>query len=463
MKIFLYYLIIYLLTIDYIYANIVPPLLNSPANLSNLKNYDLSAKENPDKNKKNKKNFPTRWGGNALVQSQETINGIDVTIYKLTGNAWIIHKNVRLVGDTIEIIGQDAVKANLTGGVTVYDNENGTVLKAERGKYDKFEETIHIEGNPVIIYKSKNGNNTIARSKYIKRTIPDSKTELAEFIEIQNKDFTILSDKAVLFEKEDRFEIPDKPMVFGNHIFMNGDSLVYTEQDENITLKNHPVIVQRGKDSSLIKTSENPDSNDETKTDDQGKREEKTTLATADELIYHNDGDINSYTGLFGNAFIINDTTTVQADFIKSYGKENDKLEARNNIIVNDKKEKIVMKGNVFDYNKAKNYSHLTDNVSAEFLNKKTEEVQTTMTAVEFERYFDIKEIVARGDVIIHGDDYNATGAYATYFEDLKKIHLEGNPSLIQDGKKINSGRIIIFPDTNQIILSDGIKLQSEE
>ena len=44
-----------------------------------------------------------------------------------------------------------------------------------------------------------------------------------------------------------------------------------------------------------------------------------------------------------------------------------------------------------------------------------------------------------------------------TYYEEEKKILVNGNPSIERDGSKISCGLIIIYPDTNRILLSDGL------
>ncbi|MCX7999069.1 MAG: hypothetical protein N3A69_08990, partial [Leptospiraceae bacterium] len=74
-------------------------------------------------------------------------------------------------------------------------------------------------------------------------------------------------------------------------------------------------------------------------------------------------------------------------------------------------------------------------NPKVEFLDSE-ENTKASLTAYEIERFADKKEIVARGNVKIESEDSIARGQYATYFEESKKIILEGNPSLERGGTR---------------------------
>ncbi|EMY25264.1 OstA-like domain protein [Leptospira interrogans serovar Australis str. 200703203] len=99
----------------------------------------------------------------------------------------------------------------------------------------------------------------------------------------------------------------------------------------------------------------------------------------------------------------------------------------------------------------------MTDSGKIDFLDKKTEAVTSTMTAVEFERFMDKNETVIRGNVFMEGKDSSATGEYATYFEKEEKVYLEGNPTLRKNGRDIHAGKIIFFPREGRALLTDGI------
>ena len=442
-------------------AEIIPPLLNSPVSL-NIKPAIIQDKEETNETIE-KIREATKWGGRALTQAKKNINGIDVNVFSITGGAWILHNNVKLSARSIELIGEDAVAGYLKGGIVILDKDNGTTLTASKGVYDKFNESVTIEGDPVIVYKNKNGASTVARSRIIYRNLAEAKTELQDYVEIHNQDYTMLANHAFLFEKEDRYEIPGHPMIFGKDTFMNGESLVYDGTDGNIYLKNNPVIIQRGKKEE--KDSDPKEQNENAA--EQPDEEEpvlKTIYSTANELVIHKGKtEMESFTGLTGNARVISENHIFSADYIKTYGETDSRLEAKNNIIARDKAGKMFLKGETLEFDQKKQYAHITDNVSVEFVDEETQELKSKMTAIEIERFMDREEMVARGNVVITGPDYVASGAYATYYEKEKKIHLEGNPVLQKDNKKMSTGTIVIYPEENKLYLKDGIKLKNED
>ena len=97
-----------------------------------------------------------------------------------------------------------------------------------------------------------------------------------------------------------------------------------------------------------------------------------------------------------------------------------------------------------------------------EFLDKENAEVNSTMTSIEIERFGEKKEVVSRGDVNLVSNESTVHGEYATYFEESEKMYVEGNPSLKQENKTVYCGRIIIYPNSDKIILTDGLNVNKK-
>jgi len=132
-----------------IQANTRPALLISPLNLSDG---NFPYIETAKSSKKNQSKIPATWGGATLSQETKNVEGIDMTVYSLTGGAWILHKKVKLSANSIEIVGEDAYRGHLKGQTKVEDPENGITLTAGKGIYDKAQETVTLEGRRDIIY-----------------------------------------------------------------------------------------------------------------------------------------------------------------------------------------------------------------------------------------------------------------------------------------------------------------------
>jgi lipopolysaccharide export system protein LptA len=159
---------------------------------------------------------------------------------------------------------------------------------------------------------------------------------------------------------------------------------------------------------------------------------------------------------LTGDSKVIQEDYQFSGNNLSAFGLNYKNLKSNDDFIFFDKKSNIKIFGKLFEHIEEKGYTHITEDPKIEFMNK-SGEVSSTLTTVELERFDDRKEIVARGDVQILSESGIIRGQFATYYEEEKKILVNGNPSIERDGSKISCGLIIIYPDTNRILLSDGL------
>ncbi len=143
-------------------------------------------------------------------------------------------------------------------------------------------------------------------------------------------------------------------------------------------------------------------------------------------------------------------------------GENNGNIEAKEAVVFLDKENRVRLSGDTLEHNKETEYTHLTDNAIVEFLDKENTKVNSTLTSVEVERFGTKKEIVSRGDVNIVSEQSTIKGEYATYFEETEKMYVEGNPSLRKDDKVLYCGRIIVYPNLDKIILTDGLNVNKK-
>ena len=71
---------------------------------------------------------------------------------------------------------------------------------------------------------------------------------------------------------------------------------------------------------------------------------------------------------MFGNAKMKRPDTEFQATYIKAFGKNNEKVEARENVTMVDYENNVRLSGNLLEYDKESEYTHITEDAKIEFL-----------------------------------------------------------------------------------------------
>ncbi|EMJ95639.1 LptA/OstA family protein [Leptospira alstonii] len=432
------------------YGNVKPPI--PVGNETADRKFVNVLPENPEK-KNTTPNFPTLWGGSSLTQEDKTISGLKVTAFLLDGGAWIQHKKVKLSANQIEIYGKDAFKGFLRGGVFIQDGDNGVTLRAGVGEYDKFEEKVIIKVRPRLFHTDKSGVKTVISATFIERNLANKTTLLKENVIIAHPQITILCKEAVFEEDADKITTDPDPILIAKDRYLTGKQLTFYTNANKVELNGESILFQNYTEKEAVENKDKKDSAEE-----KIKKEvTRVSIFKGDRLVSDKDENGETRIGLYGNATIYRRNLKMNAEKLTSYGKNSSKIEARNQITVHDRENALILSGNILDYFKNDQYIHLTDSGKIDFLDKKTEAVTSTMTAVEFERFMDKNETVIRGNVLIEGKDSSATGEYATYYEKEEKLYLEGNPTLKKNGRDIHAGKIIFFPREGRALLTDGI------
>ena len=377
---------------------------------------------------------------------------------------------MKLSASTIEILGEEAYKGFLKGQTKVEDPENGITLTAGKGIYDKAAETVILEGRPTLYFKDKEKKITKITSPYLKRYLSDNKTVFEGGVIVENGEYTIYSETAVFLEKEDSLLMENYPFIFGKDTFLTGEKVTYSNATKNTVLENDTILLKLGYESPRKKASLKKDAKPDVDNNDKPESQESETpekvkrisVFTGEKMIYQTGDDETRYVGMFGTAKMMRDDFEFSGSYIKAFGKENGNIEAKEEVVLLDKENHIRLSGNVLEHSKEKDYTHITDNALIEFLDKENAEVNSTMTSIEIERFGDKKEVVSRGDVNLVSNESTVHGEYATYFEESEKMYVEGNPSLKQENKTVYCGRIIIYPNSDKIILTDGLNVNKK-
>ncbi len=460
-KTILFLLILISLVIP-LFSVVQPPLLIGPENIFLTPNSDYF----PIKSEKKSK-VPTKWGGASLTQIEKSFNGFPMKTFLLGGGAWIYHNKIKLSSNEIEIIGEDAIRAELKGKVEVEDFENQTYFYANKGFYDKVTEKVVLEGRPRLFHTSKEKKKTKISAEKITRYLNEGKTVLEGRVYIENDDLRVVGENATYYESSKKLEIVNRPFIFAEHKFLSAERLVYNTESNEISLEEKAFLIQTTEESespvSLIASKKKKEAKpEEEKKSSQTQQEKKTSVFLGDKMIHQGSGEKRS-TGLVGNAKIFRPDGEFSADNLKSIGSNGELIQANGNIHMLDTINHTVLSGQFLEHFKNKQYSYMSGQPKIEMLDKDNQNVQSTVTAVVIERFIDKKEVVTRGDVKIQNQTSIARGEFATYYEDEEKIVLEGNPSLERDKKILYSGKIIIYPQEDRVLLSEGMNLKGTE
>ncbi|TGJ99125.1 hypothetical protein EHO59_14695 [Leptospira semungkisensis] len=418
-----------------------PPLLFSSEDLQ-PKTFQGVGESDPKRNE----SFPTYWGGNALTQEDREVQGLKVTIFSLEGGAWIQHKKVKLGANRIEVFGKEAYKAFLKNGVQIEDHENGTVLKAGIGEYDKYEEIVHIRERPRLYFRDKTGKNTVISATTIDRQLATKTTRLHGGVIISHPEITIFCAEAVFRESEQLITTDPNPILISKNRYLTGQKLAFYTNESKIILDEKTVLFQ----SSL-----------ETKKDQEGKESKETviTILKGDKIVSSPNENNERSVLVTGNATVLRKDLKITSNTLESIGSDSSIIKARKNIRVHDRENNLVLTGHTFDYFRKEEYMHLTEEGKMEFLERNSDKVTSTVTAQEFERFLDKKETVIRGDIRIKAKSTDAMGEYATYHEDEESMLLEGNPRIDRSGKILRAGKIVFYPREGRSILTEGVHL----
>ena len=434
-------LIIFILNTYSGFAVVRPPLLLPPIQIIDT---DKKIIINTESKVSGVNKIPTSWGGGALIQEEKEFQGFPVTAYSLSEGAWILHRKIKLSANLIEIIGSDAVSGTLKGNVRVEDSENKITLTAQKGLYDKLIETIILDGRPTLFYFNSENKLTKLTAPKILRYMSEDRISLVGGVILQDPDYTILCESATYFEKAAELRMDNNPLIFGNYIFLTGNEAVYDNNSKITKLEGSTIIVRRSPDEKTNQESEK-------------KEDLKVSYFAGNKLeVFSKLSNREERIELTGDSKVIQEDYQFSGNNLSAFGINYKNLKSNDDFIFFDKKSNIKIFGKLFEHIEEKGYTHITEDPKIEFMNK-SGEVSSTLTTVELERFDDRKEIVARGDVQILSESGIIRGQFATYYEEEKKILVNGNPSIERDGSKISCGLIIIYPDTNRILLSDGL------
>ncbi|MCX7999070.1 MAG: hypothetical protein N3A69_08995, partial [Leptospiraceae bacterium] len=328
-----------------LFSEVRPPLLVPPVTQFEISSYTAQDSK--------RSKIPTSWGGNSLTQATKTIQGIPFTTFSLEGGAWIYHKKVKLSASTIEVVGEDALMGFLKGGVRVEDKENRILFTAQKATYNKFEETILLEGRPTLFHESVNNKTTKITAPIIKRYMTESKVVLEGKVIMEDGEFTIIGNNGTYDEKENNFILDNYPFIFGKQIFATAEKATYNNVLKKTILQNKALIAQVSYETKHLDLQDSSNSSKTVKNIPKKEVEEKErilTLYNGDMLEYQLKTDaLEAFIKLNGNVNIYHQTYHYSGNSIRAYGEGFRNLDTNEEFTFLDKANQFKLSGSIFE------------------------------------------------------------------------------------------------------------------
>jgi lipopolysaccharide export system protein LptA len=153
-------------------------------------------------------------------------------------------------------------------------------------------------------------------------------------------------------------------------------------------------------------------------------------------------------TTLAGNATIVSDTTTILADRIEMYGTDFQFADCSGTVSVKDEEKGIFLTTTTLFYDRKKKISRAQGPTTME--DKKHKVV---IKGNVLENDDDNETTIVQVGVRVLKENMAARAEYAFYHRKDTLLELSGTPVVYRDGDQYNARRIIINTDTNEITL----------
>ncbi|HBS06376.1 MAG TPA: hypothetical protein DEA96_15515, partial [Leptospiraceae bacterium] len=380
----------------------------------------------------------TRFYGAELIRQRIYINGKPEWRIQLRGNATIRHGNVLIRAPSITI---DAGKyGKMTGGVQIYDSDNGIFIRAAQGVYNRDKETVQLLGWPYMRIKKPGQETTHITCVKMERDLAEKIAYLKEDVRIHHSDYNILADKASYTDAKEMIEIPDNPRILGKGEYLTGDRILYytgeekailegktlyaTYEPETITvpnLENYARLNGPLREKAIEEARKEAEKRGETLPDPDAEQKKPTgpvlQVLSADRIEHLFADKKNPVTKITGNVIFTDPTRELRSPALVGTGPSMAVLSTDQGVEFIDKEENIRVKSREMEYKRQEQFLTLTGDPLVEFLDEETGEVTGTLTGAFIERDFQAEVTLARGNVELNRGEDRARGEIARYEE----------------------------------------------
>lgn len=420
----------------------------------------------------------TRFYGAELVRQRIYLNGKPEWRIQLRGNATITHGSVLIRAPSITI---DAGKyGKMTGGVQIYDSENGIFIRASHGVYNRDKEIVQLLGWPYMRIKKPGQQTTHITCVRMERDLAAEVAYLKEDVRIHHSDYNILADVASYTDEKELIEIPGNPRILGKGEYLTGDKILYYTGEEKAILEgrtlyatyepekiNTPNLEEYARTHGPVSEKALKEAREKARESGQTVPEEKPEkkdqspvlqILSADRIEHTFADKKNPVTRIEGNVVFTDPTRELHSPLLIGSGPSLATLSTDQGVEFIDKEENIRVKSREMEYKRQEQFLTLTGDPLVEFLDADTGEVTGTLTGAFIERDFQAEVTLARGNVELNRGQEKARGEIARYEEKEGYLEFIGNPRIYRDGSWIQCSLVRMYPDQDRIIFEKNIR-----
>ena len=158
-------------------------------------------------------------------------------------------------------------------------------------------------------------------------------------------------------------------------------------------------------------------------------------------------------TQLQGDVFVDVNDSSIETDNLDIFGKDRDILVAKGNVYIDNRKQKLEIKGQELFYNRKTKLLRMRGNIDLE---DKDNEVIVFCNFTEYDE--DLNTAKMQVNVRIFSEDIMARSEYAVYSRETQIIELSGAP-IVHKGEDVYQGsRIFVNLDTKDITIDNGVE-----
>lgn len=420
----------------------------------------------------------TRFYGAELVRQRIYLNGKPEWRIQLRGNATITHGSVLIRAPSITI---DAGKyGKMSGGVQIYDSENGIFIRASHGIYNRDKEIVQLLGLPYMRIKKSGQQTTHITCVRMERDLAAEVAYLKEDVRIHHSDYNILADIASYTDEKELIEIPGNPRILGKGEYLTGDRILYFTGEEKAILEGRtlyatyepetidtPNLEQYARTHGPVSEKALQEAKEKARKTGQPIPEDKPEkksegpilqILSADRIEHQFADKKNPVTRIEGNVVFTDPTRELHSPLLIGNGPSLATLSTDKGVEFIDKAENIRVKSREMEYRRQQQFLTLTGDPLVEFLDEETGEVTGTLTGAFIERDFQAEVTLARGNVELNRGQEKARGEIARYEEKAGYLEFIGNPRIYRDGSWIQCSLVRMYPDQDRIVFEKNIR-----
>ncbi|MCR9144523.1 MAG: hypothetical protein NXI24_19955 [bacterium] len=450
----------------------------------------------------------TSFSGYELIREViEDDLGLTTVRITIRGNATIRHENVLITANRMVI--EDGTRGKLEGAVKIYDRSSGLRVYAARADYDRDEQMVELSGRPYLTVKQGRNKPTLVTCTKITRDLEAKESVLDGDVRIHHDAWSILGDRGVYYDDENRVVLEANPFLFGKDQFLSGDRLIYEVEDRRVLLDGQIAFLSNngggigpddaekddddggedGRPPGLEEyvrlggslpvfggDSDEANANDTNKANPGGARNQtaggteeadgendaavqELTALTADRIIHSFPADEEATTEVEGQVMMTRgESLEVRTPALVALGRDFHTIHTEQGVEMRDRSQDMFVRADVMDYQRDEELLRLEGDPEIEFYKKGTDEVEATLRGAVIQRDFAAENTSAWGGVEIERENLLATGEIATFYEDADVIVLEGDPGLKDGASSVRCEKILFYPEKNRILLYNRIR-----